>query len=369
MTHWLAPTLATLLAATGVSAMASDPVEGRLSPVIGTAMVSGDWAYGCDNYVNCRATSLGGEEEGDLTAGLRLTVEFSPFASFVVVKFVIRSSPAQDCDLDPTACPFAEVVGIRLDDREIDLFPIGLTLQAARSSRQFHAGQDILEELGRHASLQLVDADGKVVETISLRGFDAAVQLFTSTPAPPPSLLPPVISALPPPMSVALSDYPTSGALGLQRQVGCPSPMKGYERELRPASGLQVFALDDDADLMLVPCGHSEIDGRLYLPLIQSWSDGETVLARSDGWETGRVLPGTPLLASPWVNDADGTLHTLTLLRSFGDCGSSRSYVWDSEAFEFVLVEATSMPSCRAAADWIVTYRRATEYLEVPSDE
>ncbi|WP_417608367.1 DUF1176 domain-containing protein [Parasphingorhabdus sp.] len=62
-----------------------------------------------------------------------------------------------------------------------------------------------------------------------------------------------------------------------------------------------------------------------------------------------------PLLVNAGWDNQNQTLSSYGKGRGLGDCGSAENYVWDGDMFR--LTEASAMPECRGAYEWITTWR------------
>jgi hypothetical protein len=69
-----------------------------------------------------------------------------------------------------------------------------------------------------------------------------------------------------------------------------------------------------------------------------------------------------PLLVNASWDERDQTLSSYGKGRGLGDCGSAENYIWDGEMFR--LMDASAMPECRGAYDWITTWQAKYRKIE-----
>lgn len=74
----------------------------------------------------------------------------------------------------------------------------------------------------------------------------------------------------------------------------------------------------------------------------------------------------SPLLINAFWDETDQTLGSYAKGRGLGDCGSAESYVWDGTQFR--LIEASNMPECRGAYEWITTWRASYRDVEATKE-
>jgi len=69
-----------------------------------------------------------------------------------------------------------------------------------------------------------------------------------------------------------------------------------------------------------------------------------------------------PLLVNAGWDEQDQKLSSFGKGRGLGDCGSAESYIWDGDMFR--MTEASAMPECRGAYEWISIWRANYRNLE-----
>tara|TARA_R110002124_G_scaffold83253_2_gene218153 strand:+ start:433 stop:1518 length:1086 start_codon:yes stop_codon:yes gene_type:complete len=69
-----------------------------------------------------------------------------------------------------------------------------------------------------------------------------------------------------------------------------------------------------------------------------------------------------PLLVNASWGEQDQTISSYGKGRGLGDCGNAENYIWDGDSFR--LIDASAMPKCRGAFEWITTWRAKYRKLE-----
>lgn len=299
-----------------------------------------DWTVGCDNGRACQAVALLPEGDWDATT-LVVTRGAEPNAapSFAIV-------PPEGATV-----AFAEAGATRLA-----LAPDDAGL-APRDPAAF------LGVLRGAAALRLLDAAGKPVSRVSLKGASAALlyiddvqkRVGTATalvrrgarpaaavPAPPPLPLirRPAASALPPPR------LDRAALIKAHADTGC-------DRVARPED-VMIARLDAANTLVLVPdwCG----SGAYNFSSVALIADnrGRVRAARFEtppGFQDDNVV-----VNADWAEDTR-LLAGYAKGRGIGDCGAAQRYAWDGTRFR--LVELSTMGECRGSLDWITIWRAA----------
>lgn len=335
--------------------------------VPGSAMVSGDWAFGCDNEFSCTLSNLGGEGEGDWIEGLRIDFlvaaapDGPPFAMLTV-----SASPANDVGAEESWAIPSMVRSVALDGKVLPLVDMDEDHGHDASAVRWLVSLDELGRMARGKAITLQDEDGTVVETISTRGLHDGLRHIERLKAYFPQEIPrwpPVTYEMPHVMPPGrLPPFSPRLAVAMQREAGCPELDLALEE--RPMGIFQTRIGLHDV-LVRVSCasaGPAGVTGPSFvLPLILDQRDGSVSFARFD------IAPWNPdfaretLVPDAYFDDDEMVLHTFGYLRDFGDCGERADYVWDAGARRFVLIGKWAMPSCRTASTWIRTYQRPAE--------
>ncbi|NRD90678.1 hypothetical protein C8024_16335 [Sphingopyxis sp. BSNA05] len=69
-----------------------------------------------------------------------------------------------------------------------------------------------------------------------------------------------------------------------------------------------------------------------------------------------------PLLVNAGWDELDQKLSSYGKGRGLGDCGSAENYIWDGDMFR--MIDASAMPECRGAYEWITIWRANYRILE-----
>ena len=321
--------------------------DSHAKPTPGTLKTFADWTVGCDTTLRCTLASLLPEQglsEDMIT--LNLMREPGPVArGGGTVSLALETRNDEAATTRPPAS-FA-----------VDGKPVALRDAATLAARMANA-----------ASLEILDAKGGTLATLSLKGAAAALRYIDAqqgragsvdaivAKGPAPSRAPtpalPVITAITPggaaasltPAQIATMRKRGECDLGGAEGGGDPTPFAP-----------EVHALGDGKSLVLLPCstGAYNLIGALFIV------EGAVITpARTDapaGFDATGADSGTPVQSV--VNGAfeNGVLTSYAKGRGLGDCGSHQSFVWDGTRFR--LSEQADMGECRGNIDYITTWR------------
>ncbi|MQT15041.1 DUF1176 domain-containing protein [Segnochrobactrum spirostomi] len=305
----------------------------------------GDWFAACDNGLDCAAGSL--VPDGD--SGATTVLSFH------------RAAAA-------TAEPEFEILlpeGTTMPDRyEVDGEPVNLHPERKDDWLRFSTEDvpELVAAMRKGSVLALVDEGGEPIATASLAGATAAMlaideaqnRLGTTTAlvrrgSKSPDTIPPAPA------------LPEVDAVKTSRKAGpsLPADKAGWLRSDAQCDGsessVEEFALDGERSLVLIACDSAAYNfTSLALTIDKA---GETAAPEFDHLESdeddGRLNNAT---------FQDGVLYTSMLGRGVGDCGQSRSYVWDGQ--HFVTLEVARQDICGGNPDWPVLYRAAPVWRE-----
>ncbi len=120
--------------------------------------------------------------------------------------------------------------------------------------------------------------------------------------------------------------------------------------------------------LILISCGSGAYNfssapfiGEYRKDSAEGWTFTPAKFDRQPSWGGEGTDP--VLINASW-DEQDQTLSSYGKGRGLGDCGSAENYVWDGERFR--MTDATAMPECRGAYDWITIWRAKYQKLESP---
>lgn len=312
-----------------------------------------DWTVGCDNARVCHATSLL-PEVGEWEDAFAIRVErgAEPGARPNIGLIDDRGegkAKAASLVADGKRLPVRLVAG--KPDQTVDPAGVDVVVAALRSA----------------ARLEVQDAGGKKLGTISVAGVSAALLYMddmqkrigtvtalarpgpkpaSAVPAPPP--LPRVRSAAGPAARPIRVDDAQIAAL--RKQAQCMPDDKefpGYDVEQEP--------LDSGHTLILLGCGAGAYNySSVPYVATRSAKGIEIKLAVFDvnaSWEGD----GPPMLVNAGWGSDEGLLTTFAKGRGIGDCGVGSDYAWDGARFR--LVHQIEMRECRGSMDYITTWR------------
>jgi hypothetical protein len=297
-----------------------------------------DWTVGCDNGRACQAVAL--LPEGDWAAATMVVArgpEPETVPSFGIVQQ--EGAPAAFAEAGATRLPLVQT-------------PDGLAPKDPAA---------LLGLLRRADELRLLDAAGKPVSRVSLRGASAALlymddrqrRIGTET-----ALVrhgPKPAGAVPPPPALpVVRQAATSGAaeprLDRARLIKAVADTS-CDRAAKPEDVL-VARLDAANTLVLVPdwCG----SGAYNFASIALIADNRGRTRPAQFETPPGIGEGDALVNADWA-DETGRLSTYAKGRGIGDCGTAQGFVWDGARFR--LVELSTMGECRGSLDWITTWR------------
>ena len=325
---------------------------------IGEQRNFGDWAVGCDNGWTCEAISLP-TQDWEIGSGYSVTVRRAGGADGyhrVGVRAFEDGAPSTLALL--VDGEFAGTARREGDDALFHFDP-------AQSQR-------IAGLMARGTEAELRDADGGMVERISLDGSYAALLFIedrqeragtvtasaavgddpaSRIPAPPAI---PTIRAMP--VADRAGDtatpLPADRAMRLHEERECD----GFDDALRRNDA---FVLSDATDLILISCSQGAYNFS-DIAFVRD-ADGAVAPARFDhvfAWGENREVP---LLVNVYWNADANELSTYAKGRGIGDCGTAERFVWDGAMFR--LIERREMNSCRGSPHWITVYRANVEWI------
>ncbi|MCP5396386.1 MAG: DUF1176 domain-containing protein [Sphingomonadaceae bacterium] len=342
----------------GACAQASTPTEDLRGAEPGEVRVSANWAYGCDNTLRCHAVSLAGHEEGDWDGSLQLLIELpAPGEKGEAMLQVVPSAGMDDFAEEAEFHP-QDVVAFRIHGKRFTLDDIDEDMGSETPLVRFILPDDAARAMAGAREIELLTAKGESAGFVQTRLLGDVLEHFrtiweNARPHPLPVLDHPAPPLFDP---QAESFFSAEMAVEWQRKAGCPE--LEAQLEIRPLA-YRIAPLDRTHSLALVSCAGAWGDDQetsWFIPLLLT--EGKASPAQFAGLPWQPSIATLPLLPDSWLEDETGILHSFATMRTLGDCGERRDYVWQPETARFELVRIEEMPTCRGAGEWIRTYYR-----------
>jgi hypothetical protein len=337
------------------------------APQPGEIRTFGDWAVGCDNGGNCQAVSLvpevGGADYDDWEGPVSI---IRTAGSDDIFKIHI-SFEAKDMDR------YKMIVDGRLVDTGPIVqgdYPIEIVGEDAKK---------VAAAIVKGKQLVLQGPADENITRISLAGSSAALRYIdqkqqragtdTALVARGSRAFKPANNKIPTIMvdrwDAAELVPETSDIIALVENSKCKDERYGVVED-------QVFPLGKRENrfraLVLISCGSGayNFSSAPYVGeyianerATSGWTFAPTNFDRQPSWGG----EGTdPLLVNASWDEQDQTISSYGKARGLGDCGSAENYVWDGDKFR--LIDASAMPECRGAYEWITTWRAQYRKLE-----
>lgn len=345
------------LAAASQSPASANPEPATPEP--GTVRLFGDWAVGCDNGWACEAISLP-TEDWEIGNGYSITIRRAGGADGyhrIGIRAFEDESPS--------------TVTLLIDGEYAG------TATRGEGDELFHFDPDqsqrIVGLMARGGDAELRDADGGMIERVSLDGSYAALlfiedrQQRAGTVAASAAVGDEPASQIPAPPAI-----PTIRAVPIADRAGetatpLPDDQANRLHEARECDGFddrlrrnEAVVLSDARDLILISCssGAYNFSDIAYV----RDTDGAVTPARFDrvfAWGENREIP---LLVNVYWDAEANELSTYAKGRGIGDCGTAERFVWDGRMFR--LIERREMNVCRGSPHWITVYRANVEWVE-----
>jgi hypothetical protein len=309
------------------------------APQPGALRLFQDWTVGCDNGRSCQAVALLPEGQWDWST---MVVRRAANADAPPELFIVPADGGK-----PAA---AEASGTRV--------PLTATDEGFSPSDP----KALIALLRTAPELALVDAAGKTISRVSLKGASAALlyiddqqkRVGTQTAmvrpgrAPARIAVPPLpVIAQPPRSAAAPPRLDRAGLLRAHVDTGC-------DRIAKPED-VTIARLDAASTLVLLPdwCG----SGAYNFTSVALIADNRGRV-RPARFETPPGFQDDNLIVNgDWLPD-ERRLTSYAKGRGIGDCGSAQEFAWDGTRFR--LTEMTLMGECRGSLDWITTWRAVT---------
>ena len=328
-----------------------------------------DWTVGCDNGLNCHATSLNSENDEDRDLFVTVKRDGAEESRPVVTMFL--SSEMQQRLAGVTA------VSVALDDK---LFPAAIPRRdgSAVAPKEGPFFFNNTGELGlsgtvdaviigtmiRAERINVVDTKGAVLGGASLAGLSAAllyidqrqnrlgtVTAFVRKGSKPASFIPtvPKIPLIKVPPRTSKSPFRLSAASEKQERLAFKC--RNID-EVMWKYGIKYYRLDIGTTLALIPplCGTGAYNASVRIAVINNKGD-----IRTPAVEMSIDAETPDLLINAWWDEKAGTLNSFMKARGLGDCGMGQTHVWDGAAFR--LIRQIEMNECRGSTDYITTWR------------
>ena len=326
-----------------------------------------DWAVGCDNSGNCQVVSLV-PEEGEAGDGEGPVSIVRTAGSDDIFKIHILFE-AKDMDR----------YRMLVDGRLVDTGPI-----VQGDNPVEIVGEDakkVAAAIIKGKRLVLQGPRGEYIARISLAGSSAALRYIdqkqkragtdSALVAKGPKAFQPADADIPTIMvdrwDAATQAPETSDIVALVEASRCKDERYGVVED-------QVFPLGKRGNkyraLVLISCGSGAYNFSSapyvgeYIENADTKSGWAFTPAKFDRPPSWGGEGTDPLLVNASWDEQNQTLSSYGKGRGLGDCGSAENYVWDGDMFR--LIDASAMPECRGAYEWITTWRAKYRDLDKP---
>ncbi|MEO9600053.1 DUF1176 domain-containing protein [Parasphingorhabdus sp.] len=118
--------------------------------------------------------------------------------------------------------------------------------------------------------------------------------------------------------------------------------------------------------LVLISCGSGAYNfsstpyiGEYREDSAEGWTFAPAKFDRQPSWGGEG---NQPLLINAGWDEEEQTLGSYGKGRGLGDCGNAENYIWDGDMFR--MINASAMPECRGAYEWITIWRAEYRKLE-----
>lgn len=326
-----------------------------------------DWAVGCDNGGNCQAISLIPEEGG------------SGFEDWDGPISIVRTASSDDIFKIRVLFQTKDMDRYRMtvDGKLVDTGPIVqgdypieiVGTDAVKVAKAIISGKRLVIEgpdgenitqislAGSSAALRYID------EKQQRAGTDTALVATGSRAFQPANIEIPMMTV--DQWDAATLAPETSNIVALVEESRCKDERYGLVED-------QIFPLGKRGNkfraLVLISCGSGayNFSSAPYIGeyvenpgATSSWTFTPAKFDRQPSWGG----EGTdPLLVNASWDEQDQTMSSYGKGRGLGDCGSAENYIWDGDMFR--MVDASAMPECRGAYEWITIWRAQYRKLE-----
>lgn len=337
------------------SPVAAEPAPGQTAqpmatpnapPKPGDTKTFKDWTIACDNILFCTMASLG-PVNGDFPRVTIAAVRAAgPTGAWRLSLQVNQGDPGD-----------ARPAGIAVDGK-----PVGGAVDAKITGQPAAA---IVAAMANGGALQVRDAKGATIETVSLAGAAAALRYIDAAQGRVGTVTAVVAKGAKPASAVpAPPDIPMIAAI---KPGGTPAKLSSAQiAEMRKSGGCEgdSFAASQAPDshplgggktLVLVPCstGAYNLSSAMFVV-----SDGGVAPAKVDapaGFDFSANETPAPVPAVVNGEFKDGVLASYAKGRGLGDCGVEQQFVWDGDRFR--LSEQSGMGECRGNPNYMTTWQ------------
>ncbi|WP_321325666.1 DUF1176 domain-containing protein [uncultured Parasphingorhabdus sp.] len=326
-----------------------------------------DWAVGCDNGGNCQAVSLVPDDGG------------SGFDGWDGPVSIVRTAGKDDIFRIRVLFPAREMDRYRMniDGKLVDTGPIvqgDYPIEIVGTD-----AEKVAKAIINGRNLVIQGPQGENITQISLAGSSAALRYIdekqqragtaTALVARGPREYQPADSEIP---TITVDRWDdsklapeTGDIVALVEKSRCKDERYGLVED-------QVFPLGKRGNrfraLVLISCGSGAYNFSSapfigeYVANPRATSGWTFAPARFDRQPSWGGEGTDPLLVNASWDERERKLGSYGKGRGLGDCGSAENYIWDGDMFR--LTDASAMPECRGAYEWISIWRANYRILE-----
>lgn len=337
------------------------------APQLGEILTFKDWTVGCDNGGNCQAISLVPDDGGAGFEGWDGPVSIVRTAGSDDIFKIRVLFQTQDIDR----------YRMNIDGKLVDTGPIvqgDYPIEIVGKDAE-KVAKAIIQ--GKHLVIQ--GPRGENITQISLAGSSAALRYIdekqqragtaTALVATGSRAFQPANIEIPTiivdPWDTAKLAPETGDIVALVEESRCKDERYGLVED-------QVFPLGKRGNrfraLVLISCGSGAYNFS-SAPYIGEYVENERATsgwtfapAKFDRQPSWGGEGSDPLLVNASWDEQDQTMSSYGKGRGLGDCGSAENYIWDGDMFR--MVDASAMPECRGAYEWITIWRAQYRKLE-----
>ncbi|MEO0439989.1 MAG: DUF1176 domain-containing protein [Pseudomonadota bacterium] len=342
-------------------------------PTPGKIEVFRDWAVGCDNGRQCRAISFAGESSSGFAEwGGPISILRTAGQDDILRVRVLVNSQVDEIDRYQMLVDGELVDTGPVADGD---YPIEIVGEDAKK---------VALAIARGQELVVTDPNGETLTKVSLAGSAAALRYMDQRQerARTKTALVAKGSRNFEPMDTPIPVVPVERWSKSERIPATTEIVRLAENS--PCKDERFGVVEDQAyplgqkdgryrALVLIACGSGayNLSSSAYIGEIAGReADGARWRFRPAEFDVQPAWAGEgrpAMLVNAGWDEEEQLLGSFAKGRGLGDCGSAESYVWDGEKFR--LIEASNMPECRGAYEWITTWRASYRMIETLAGE